>query len=263
MGLRLWQVDFVSAFLNSENAYQVYMEQPPGFEEGGDDDVWLLLKTLYGTMQGAHDWAETLEKTYRGHRYYTSKADPQVRSRLENDELTLTSMWTDDILGASTTEAGETKAKGELRSSYEIKDLGTAKFILGMRIDRDPDTGTIRLSQQAYSERILECFHMSDAKPQTTPLPLGITLSIDDMPKTKDELQDMKGIPYCEALGSLMWLQVYAVNVLSRFANNPGRAHWNAMKHTLAYLKGTLNYGISYRRDTCYGSYLITDQFYF
>jgi hypothetical protein len=269
MGLQLWQVDFVSAFLNSENAYQVYMEQPPGFEEGGDDDVWVLLKTLYGTMQGAHDWAETLEKTYQGHRYYTSKADPQVRSRLENDELTLTSTWTDNILGALTTEAGETKAKGELRSSYEIKDLGTAKFILGMRIDRDPDTGTIRLSQRAYSKQILERFHMSDAKPRTTPLPLGITLSIDDMPKTKDELQDMKGIPYREALGLLMWLQVatrpdllYAVNVLSRFANNPGQAHWNAMKHTLAYLKDTLDYGISYRWDTSLRPYGYVDADY-
>jgi hypothetical protein len=123
------------------------MEQPPGFKEGGDDEVWLLLKTLYGTMQGVHDWAETLEKTYRSHCYHTSKVDPQVQSKLEDNEFTLTSTWTDDILGASTTETGEMKVKGELRSSYEIKDLRTAKFILGMRIDRDPDNGTILLSQ--------------------------------------------------------------------------------------------------------------------
>ncbi|KAF7782993.1 hypothetical protein Agabi119p4_2369 [Agaricus bisporus var. burnettii] len=96
-GLRLWQVDFVSAFLNSENSFEVYMEQPPGFEEGGDH-VWLLLKTLYGTMQGAHDWAQTLDRTYAGHGYYISKADPQ----------------TDDVLGALSTAEGETKAKDEL-----------------------------------------------------------------------------------------------------------------------------------------------------
>lgn len=229
LGLRLWQVDFVSAFLNSENAYKVYMEQPLGFEEGGDNDVWLLLKTLYGTMQGAHDWAVTLEKTYKNHRYYTLKADPQVQLRLEDNELTLMSTWTDDILGALTTEAGEIKAEGELRSSYEIKDLGLVSYILGMRIDRDENSGSIRLSQRAYSERILECFHMADAKPRTTPLPPGIILLIDDMPKTKEDVQDMKQVPYREALGSLMWLQVathpdlsYAVNILSRFANNPG-----------------------------------------
>jgi hypothetical protein len=37
------------------------------------------------------------------------------------------------------------------------------------------------------------------------------------------------------------------VNLLSRFANNPGQKHWDALKHTLAYLKGTVDYGITYR----------------
>ena len=37
--LRLWQIDFVSAFLNSESMFDIYMEQPRGFEEGGNDLV--------------------------------------------------------------------------------------------------------------------------------------------------------------------------------------------------------------------------------
>jgi len=32
--LRLWQIDFVLAFLNSESSFNVYMEQPKGFEKG-------------------------------------------------------------------------------------------------------------------------------------------------------------------------------------------------------------------------------------
>ncbi|KAF7763932.1 hypothetical protein Agabi119p4_8469 [Agaricus bisporus var. burnettii] len=256
LGLRLWQADFVSAFLNSDNTFEVYMEQPPGFEEGGDGHVWLLLKTLYGTMQGAHDWAYNLDRTYQGHGYYTSMADPQIRSRVEGDEITVTSTWTDDILGASSTQAGELKAKDELARSYELKDLGEAKFILGMKIERNEATGNIRLSQRAYSERILDRFHMSDANPRSTPLPAGITLSINDSPNTEEEKLEMKDVPYREALGSLMWLQVatrpdlsFAVNLLSRFANNPGRAHWVALRHTLGYLKGTLDYGITYFRN--------------
>lgn len=64
----------------------------------------------------------------------------------------------------------------------------------------------------------------------------------------------MDNIPYREALGSLMWLQVatrpdlsFSVNLLARFAHNPGRMHWNALKHVMAYVKGTINYGISYQ----------------
>jgi len=29
--------------------------------------------------------------------------------------------------------------------------------------------------------------------------------------------------------------------------NNPGRSYWNALKHILAYVKGTIDYGITYR----------------
>lgn len=254
-GLHLWQVDFVSAFLNSDNSFEVYMEQPPGFEEGGDH-VWLLLKTLYGTMQGAHDWAKTLETTYAGHGYYTSKADPQIRSKVEGDEFTLTSTWTDNVLGASSTLEGMVKAKDELGKSYEVKDLGEAKFILGMRIER-MENGDVRLSQQAYCERVIKRFKQSDLKPRSTPLPAGVILSIEDSPKTDAEKAEMANIPYREVLGSLMWLQVatrpdlsFAVNMLSRFANNPGRVHWEAMKHTLAYVKSTTHYGITYRHDS-------------
>ncbi|KAF7759957.1 hypothetical protein Agabi119p4_11652 [Agaricus bisporus var. burnettii] len=52
-----------------------------------------------------------------------------------------------------------------------------------------------------------------------------------------------------------MWLRVatrpdlsFAVNLLSRFANNPGRKHWEAFRHTPAYLKETLHYGITFSR---------------
>ena len=76
--LRLWQVDFVSAFLNSDSSFNIYMEQPMGFQEGGSENVWKLLKTLYGTMQGAHDWAENLDTTFKGHCYYRSHANPQI-----------------------------------------------------------------------------------------------------------------------------------------------------------------------------------------
>jgi len=159
-------------------------------------------------------------------------------------------------LGVSTTPAGEVKAKEELRSSYEIKDLGEAKYILGIKIERTDD-GSIKLSQHAYSERVLERFGMAETKPCSTPLLPGITLSIKDSPETQDEADEMKEILYREALGLLMWLQVatrldlsYTVNLLSHFAHNPRQVHWNALKHALSYVKGTLDYGITYFRNS-------------
>ena len=63
-----------------------------------------------------------------------------------NDKLTLTSTWTDDILGAFSTIEGKNLAKSQLGLSYEIKDLGKAKLILGIYIDRN-QKGDITLSQ--------------------------------------------------------------------------------------------------------------------
>ena len=98
-------------------------------------------------MQGAYNWAENLDKTFKDHRFYKSRANPQIRFRIYDDELTVISTWTDDILGAFSTIEGERLVKSQLGSSYEIKDLGKAKLIFGMYIDRNPQ-GDITLSQR-------------------------------------------------------------------------------------------------------------------
>ena len=71
--------------------------------------------------------------------------------------------------------------------------------------------------------------------------------------KTVQDISEMTNIPYREVLGAIMWLQVatrpnlsYAVQVLSRFMHNPVKSHWNALKHVMSYIKGMLNYGITY-----------------
>jgi len=75
--------------------------------------------TLYGTMQGTHDWAENLDRIFEGHGYYKSKADPQICSRVYNDELTLMSTWTDNILGAFST------IKGKILAWHQLQNKGS------------------------------------------------------------------------------------------------------------------------------------------
>jgi len=181
------------------------MKQPRGFEKGRKDHIWKLKKILYSTMQEAHDWTENLNKTFQGHGYYKSCADPQIRSRMLNNKLTLTSTWTDNILDVSSTAKGEKLAKYELGSSYEIKNIGEAKLILGMRIIRNKN-GDVTLTQKAYSECMLEYFKMNYCAPTSTPLSPGSSLSIDDCPTTSQETSEIAKTPYCEALGSLIWL---------------------------------------------------------
>lgn len=100
--LKLWRIDFVGAYLNSLTKEDIYMKQPEGFiEPGYEDHVCKLVHTIYGTMQGGHDWYETLASTYDKLGYTTSRADPCVRFKRENGNCTITDTYTDDIFGAS------------------------------------------------------------------------------------------------------------------------------------------------------------------
>ena len=87
---------------------------------------------------------------------------------------------------------------------------------------------------------------MADTKPLGVPLQLHVRLSKDDCPKDDDAANYMKNVPYAPACSSLMYAMVatrpdiaHAVGVVSRFTFNLGRAHWEAIKSILRYLKGT------------------------
>ena len=65
----------------------------------------------------------------------------------------------------------------------------------------------------------------------------------------------MKGVPYSSAIGSLMYLATCtrpdlaaAVSELSKFSQNLGVAHWEAVKRAMRYLKGTMGEGLMYKR---------------
>ena len=105
LDLQLWQLDFVGAYLHSITKEDIYMKQPEGFVEPGFEDyVAKLVHTIYGTMQGEHDWHKTLSKSYNKLDYITSQADPCVRIKKENGNYTISNTYTDNTFGASNSE---------------------------------------------------------------------------------------------------------------------------------------------------------------
>jgi hypothetical protein len=94
---------------------------------------------IYGTMQGAHDWYETLTATYQKLGYITSRADSCVKYKCEGDRYTITDTYTDDVFGASKTDEEIERRKGEMGKEWEIKDVGENEYFLGTRIQQDLD----------------------------------------------------------------------------------------------------------------------------
>ena len=86
--------------------------------------------------------------------------------------------------------------KAELGSKFEIKDMGELSYILGVRVDRDPSTGNISLSQRAYLQRMLERFGFDYSNPRSTPLPTGLVLTEANSPQSDSDHDYMKDKPY-------------------------------------------------------------------
>jgi len=77
--------------------------------------------------------------------------------------------------------------KKQLSSEFEMKDLGATKQILGMRISRDEQGGTLQLSQAKYIRKVLQRLNMRDAKPVKTPLASHFRLSKEQCLETQRE----------------------------------------------------------------------------
>jgi hypothetical protein len=151
---------------------------------------------------------------------------------------------------------GVLKTKKMLSSKFDMSDLGQVHWLLGMKVDIHP--GGIRMSQQLYVEGVLKKFGMHDCHAVGTPLEGRLTEGM--IPVDEKEKKEMEQVPYRQAIGCLMYLMVgtrpdlaVAVSQASRFMENPGPQHWQAIKHIMRYLRGTsgwcLNYSSAGRLD--------------
>ena len=255
-GLTPWQIDFTSAYLNTEIREEVYIKQPPGHEiDGKEDWVCRLKKAIYRMKQGGHQWYEELKQGYDGIGYYTSKADPCMRTKwTEDSNVTITNTYTDDVFGASSNKELAALAKDEITRCYEIKDVGEINKLLGIQVVWDELSGEISFSQEHYILDFLTEFNLSEITPRNTPEIIGQELSTDMSPTSEYEVYEMRDKPYVNLLGKVMYAQVgtrfdisNAVKNLSRFQKNPGLIHWRALLHLLGYLKSTAHFKLTYR----------------
>ena len=97
---------------------------------------------------------------------------------------------------------------------------------------------------------------MSECKPVATPIPSHYKLCAVKGELSKDDENCMKGVPYSNALGSLMYAMVgtrpdiaYGVSLVRRFISKCSREHWKAVKWLLRYIKGSVGVGLCYEAN--------------
>ena len=160
-------------------------------------------------------------------------------------------LYVDDMLIAARDRSEVDKLKSLLSSEFRMKDLGTAKRILGMEIHRDLENDKLLLTQGKYARKVLARFNMENCKPVSTPLAPHFKLSSAQCPTDATARGLMSKIPYDKAVGSLMYLMIstrpdiaMAIGKFSRYMSNTRNMHWEAVKWILRYLKGTVDYGL-------------------
>jgi hypothetical protein len=122
--------------------------------------------------------------------------------------------------------------KNELQTTFTIQDLGDLHWLLRTEVKRDRKSCTISLSQRTYIEKNLERFNLQDTNPLSTLLNPHHKLSSSHSPSTPHQFDYMHGVPYREAIGSLMYTPLgthpdisFTVASLAQFMHNPGRPH--------------------------------------
>ena len=253
--LHLEQLDVKTAFFHGDLEEELYMRQPEGFiKEDRKNLVCRLKKSLYGLKQAPRQWYKKFDSFMSSHGFTRCQADHCCYFKKIDNNFIILLLYVDDMLVAGSNMQEIVNLKLKLSKQFEMKDLGAAKQILGMRIKRDTNSRTLLLSQDKYINKVLSRFNMQNAKVVSTPLGVHFRLSKEQSPKTEEGRAYMEKVPYALAIGSLMYVMVctrpdiaQAVGAVSRYMNNPGKLHWEAVKWILRYLQGTTSKALCFK----------------
>ncbi|KAK1694357.1 hypothetical protein QYE76_011054 [Lolium multiflorum] len=158
-GFKLQQMVVKSAFLNGSLHEEVYVKQPPGFEDPHFlDHVFKLNKALYGLKQAPRAWYEHLRELLEDRGFEVGKIDPTLFTKKVNGELFICQLYVDDIIFGSTNTKFNDEFAKLMTNRFEMSMMGERKFFLGFDI-KQMRQGTF-INQAKYVQDMLKRFDM-------------------------------------------------------------------------------------------------------
>jgi hypothetical protein len=134
-GFKLYQMDVKSAFLNGPIKEEVYVEQPPVFEDSEyPNHVYKLSKALYGLKQAPRAWYECLRDFLITNGFKVGKADPTLFTKTVAKVLFVCQIYVDDIIFRSTNKSTCEEFSRIMIQKFEMSMMGELKYFLGFQI---------------------------------------------------------------------------------------------------------------------------------
>nr|GEU78460.1 hypothetical protein [Tanacetum cinerariifolium] len=220
-GFTIFQMDVNIAFLNGILKEKVYVGQPPGFvSKQYPDHVYALDKALYGLKQALWAWYDVLSQFLIDRGFQKGSID--------------TTLFI--------------KRKDLMVKRFEMSMMGEMKFFLGLEVNQF--SNGIFINQSKYILDILKRFGMENFDTVPTPMVEQAKLKLDLVGKQVDHTH------YRCMIESLMYVTssrpdiMFATCMCARYQENPNEHHVSAVKRIFRYLKGTINLGLWYLKDS-------------
>ena len=178
--------------------------------------------------------------------YQQSNSDHTLFLKYNREKIIVLIVYVDDIIVTGNDPEEKVALQDHLAQEFEMKDLGSLKYFLGIEVSRSKKG--IFLSQRKYALDLLNETGMSACSPISTPMEENLKLSTDpnQVPANKERYQRL--------VGRLMYLGhtrpdlAYALSVVSQFMHSPKEEHMNAVIRILRYLKSSPGKGIVFTK---------------
>ncbi|GJR80685.1 putative ribonuclease H-like domain-containing protein [Tanacetum coccineum] len=220
----VYQMDVKSAFLYGKIEEEVYVFQPPGFEDPYfHDRVYKIEKALYGLHQAPRAWYETLSNYLLDNVFQRGKIDKTLFIKREKGNILLVQVYVDDIIFGSTNKSLCTEFEKIIHKKFQMSSMDELTFLLGLQVKQKEDG--IFISQDKYVTEILNKFGFTDVMTASTPMESQKLLL-----KDKDS-EEVDVHLYRSMIGSLMYLIssrpniMFAVCAYTRYQVNPKVSH--------------------------------------
>jgi len=162
-------MDVKSAFLNGVIEEEVFVKQPPGFEDlKHPDHVYKLKKSLYGLKQAARAWYDRLSNFLIKNDIKRGKVDTTVFRRTIEKNILVVQIYVDDIIFGSTNASLCKEFSKLMLDEFEMSMLGKLKFFFGVQINQWKDGEYVH--QTKYTKELLKKFKLEDCKVMNTPM---------------------------------------------------------------------------------------------
>ncbi|GJX63722.1 putative ribonuclease H-like domain-containing protein [Tanacetum coccineum] len=245
----VYQMDVKSAFIYGKIEEEVYVCQPPGFEDPDfPDRVYKVERALCGLHQAPRAWYEILLTYLLDNGFQRGKIDKTLFIGRGKCDILIVQVYVDDIIFGSTKKSLCTEFEKMMHKKFQMSSMGELTFFLGLQVKQKEDG--IFISQDKYVTEILKKFGFSDVKTASTPMETHKPLLKDT------EGEDIDEHMYRSMIGSLMYLTssrpyiMFVVCVCVRFQVNPKVSHLHAVKRIFRYLKGQPKLGLWYLKDS-------------